>query len=136
MTELEWSAGTNPTPLLTYISKPSTRKLRLLACGCCRRIWKYFKDERSRAAVIASEHYADREIDKSELDAAQQQAMLGKRHDEYVSPEDNAAASVARQIINPGWIAQLATRTVGNFRAWSVGTPEARFAQRAEADRV
>jgi formate dehydrogenase maturation protein FdhE len=40
MTEQEWLACTAPEPMLAFLRKEaSERKLRLLACACCRRVW-------------------------------------------------------------------------------------------------
>jgi hypothetical protein len=37
----------------------SPRKLRLLACGCCRLVWPLVRDPRARAALEVAERYAD-----------------------------------------------------------------------------
>jgi hypothetical protein len=60
MTEAEWLVCTDPSPMLDYMrSKASDRKLRLFACACCRHVWDWLMDERSRQAIEAAEQYAD-----------------------------------------------------------------------------
>jgi hypothetical protein len=40
MTEAEWLTCDDPTPMLKYLKgQVSDRKVRLLACVCCRLIW-------------------------------------------------------------------------------------------------
>jgi hypothetical protein len=69
MTEAEWLAATNPTPMLEFIGdRLSNRKGRLFACACCHRIshliparvaeWKGGA-ERYAEALAISEKYAD-----------------------------------------------------------------------------
>jgi hypothetical protein len=52
------------------------RKRRLLACGCCRKIWPLLTDPRSQKAVEVSELYADGFTDKKELESAGRSAAL------------------------------------------------------------
>ncbi len=60
MTEAEWTACNDPTPMLEFLrGKASDRKLRLFACACCRVGWHVVKNERSRRAVMTAERYAD-----------------------------------------------------------------------------
>jgi hypothetical protein len=59
-TEDDWLACTDPTLMLEFLrGKASDRKLRLLACACCRHVWDLLLDEQSRQAVNAAEQYAD-----------------------------------------------------------------------------
>jgi hypothetical protein len=59
MTEQEWLSCTDLEQLLDYLpGRTSDRKLRLFACGCCRRIWSLL-DDRGRSAVAVAEQFAD-----------------------------------------------------------------------------
>ncbi len=91
MTEAEWIACSEPAPMLqflrggivvlvdelptqaardairAFLQEPVTRKLRLFACWCCRRIWDELVDERSRKAVEMTEHFVDGTATKEQL---------------------------------------------------------------------
>lgn len=62
MTREAWLATLDPGAVLQRASerKPSERKLRLVSVGCCRRLWEFLHDERSRRAVEFAEEYAER----------------------------------------------------------------------------
>src|SRR5579871_2951415 len=66
MTEKEWLAFTDPTPMLAFLyGRVSDRKLRLFACACCSRLVCMYT--RYRQAV---EHYiedTERRIDGQPL---------------------------------------------------------------------
>ena len=75
MTDQEWLQCTDPTSMLEFLhGKISDRKLRLLATGCCRRVWHLLTDERSRKAVEIGEKYADGEANSQERERAYQLA--------------------------------------------------------------
>jgi hypothetical protein len=75
MTEAEWLAATDPTPMVRFLEgKVSDRKLRLFGCGCCRRAWDLLVRKPSRAAVEAAEAYADGLLDAASLRAARNAA--------------------------------------------------------------
>src|SRR5437764_15304709 len=75
MTEAEWLTCADPDPMLGFLKGRTTgRKLRLLACACCRRIWHLLTDERSRRAVEAGEQYADGLIHQETLKRAWNEA--------------------------------------------------------------
>ncbi len=68
MTEAEWLACEKPLPMLEFLhGRANARKLRLLACACCRRIWNLLRDERSRNAVEVAERYSDGKATELEL---------------------------------------------------------------------
>src|SRR5262245_34096106 len=75
MTEQEWLECTDCWPMLKFLrGKASERKLRLLACACCRNIWTSLRDERSRQAVEIGERFADGETGSEELAGAYRSA--------------------------------------------------------------
>jgi hypothetical protein len=60
VTESEWLACTDPTPMLEFLrGKASERKLRLFACACCQAVLPLIHDKYSRKAVKTAERYAD-----------------------------------------------------------------------------
>ncbi|WP_238602501.1 hypothetical protein [Fimbriiglobus ruber] len=60
MTEAEWLAATDPTPMLEFLrGKASERKLRLFACGCCCRHPDILDDVSLQQAIHAMEQLAE-----------------------------------------------------------------------------
>jgi hypothetical protein len=73
MTEAEWLAWDNPEPMLEFLratGRASERKVRLFAVACCRHIWPWLRDGRSREAVDVAERHADGLVADGELTAA------------------------------------------------------------------
>src|SRR5205809_423588 len=81
MTEAEWLACTDPTPMLEFLGgKASDRTLRLFACACCRRIWHRLGTS-EREFVELAERVADGEEGPSwrDLDEAQSEGEAAAR---------------------------------------------------------
>lgn len=70
MSEAEWLACTDPTPMLEFVRTQRTaseRKLRLFAAACCRRAFNLLIDKYSRKALTIAERYADGEVTAEKL---------------------------------------------------------------------
>jgi hypothetical protein len=76
VTEQEWQTATDPLAMLEVLRpwEANARKIRLAAAACCRRAWRLFTSKRIRAAVEASEAYADGLITAVELETARAEA--------------------------------------------------------------
>jgi hypothetical protein len=60
VTEVEWLACTDPTPMLDFLrGRASNRKLRLFACACWRRAWRFLRSEADRDTIELAERFAD-----------------------------------------------------------------------------
>ena len=71
MTEVEWLACTDATPMLKSVrGGASDRKLRLFACAGCRHVWPLLANNECRRGVELAEIFADDDQVKSELTAA------------------------------------------------------------------
>jgi hypothetical protein len=70
MTEAKWLVCAEPQDMLDYLrAKVSDRRLRLLACAFCRRLWGQLRD-RGRAAVEVAERFAEGRASDKERRAA------------------------------------------------------------------
>src|SRR6185437_4325687 len=65
--EEEWLVETDLQKMLFLLGHERDRRLRVFACGCCRRVWHLLSDGRSRRAVEVAERYADAQADDEDL---------------------------------------------------------------------
>ena len=131
MTEQEWLLSNDVGSMVRYLGlQPSgrSRKLRLFAVACCRRVWHLLPDEPSRQAVLVAERYADGLTRTAELKAAYAGAGGDALHRGY-----NPAGPVVRVNAPTGayWTAQNAHTLAGQHNA--AGKPLGRY-ERARAD--
>jgi hypothetical protein len=113
-------------------TKVGRRKLRLLACGCCRLAWGQMSDPRLKSAVELAERFVEGQATKAELEAAQSSIVeLTLRSYERDAPgvlERSAAGMVFG-----------ATQTQPLYAALGVvpsHVPFVGYAEEAEAERI
>lgn len=71
MTEKDWFDSITPEAMLAYLGEQaSSRKKRLFACACVRRIWPLLEDDRLRKAVKVAERFADGKVSAEVLTRA------------------------------------------------------------------
>jgi hypothetical protein len=101
MTEEEWLTCIDPEKALRFLrGKVSDRKLRLFACGCCRRAWSALAAERGRTAVEIAERYADGSAKMEELQRAWDQATATRRSYHWGMPNvDGILAALPEQMV-------------------------------------
>src|SRR2546423_14717665 len=93
MTEEEWLAATDPTPMLEFIrDKTSSRKWRLFACVTARRLPTLMADEPSRCAIEIAEKYADGIATEQEVEITRTEMQKGV--EELVSQQDFERVSI------------------------------------------
>lgn len=79
-------------------SKGGRRKLRLYAVGCCRRVWELLPDDRLRKAVEVAERFADEEVDKAKLLAAEKRVRPLEADDYFPRLPARAARAVGMAV--------------------------------------
>jgi hypothetical protein len=109
-TEHDWLTSTDPdvTRELLFVTTedppspsrrkllPSSRKLRLFGCGCCRRIWHLLSADWAKECVLVAESYCEGFVGEAQLKAAFLKAPesllgLGGWHVERVAEAAGAA---------------------------------------------
>jgi hypothetical protein len=116
MKEQAWRKNSDALPMLAFLRETAnTRKLRLFACGCARRIWHLLSDERSRTAVEIAERHADSLADGSQLVRACEDAFEANRDVRTTEPQSDAADMAACVACDAAWSDQdLRTSPTGD----------------------
>jgi hypothetical protein len=133
MTEAEWLTGTRPEPFARFLRtgrNVSDRKLRLIACGCCRLVWDALIHRHSREAVRVGELFADWLATADELGSAAWRAEAA------VFALDGKLERHRREQkgLREGWLAEEDAVEEGFVTGWSgepVSLDRARSAARA-----
>ena len=123
MSETEWLMATEPQAMLRFLEgsgAATDRRLRLFACGCCRRIWEVMTDRRSREAVEVAERFAEGTLDWQEMRAAYENACdaeydRASGHDATDSAASSggvAAAYAAGNLASIGYVISSAGEAV------------------------
>jgi hypothetical protein len=100
MTEEEWRAGENPEPMLAYLGRcrryrVSTRKLRLFACRCVRRVRDALTYQESEDAIVLAERFADDEATGVDMSRARRGARRAVNASRQNGPRSHRAALAA-----------------------------------------
>jgi hypothetical protein len=122
MTEADWNSSSDPQGMLAFLWRGgslSARKARLFAVACCRSIWDLLQDKRSRAAVAASERYADGDASPDELESAFRAALQAYETNLNRAPE---AAWLAAHPLTRGLADSTACAAAIQARLWRKGS--------------
>jgi hypothetical protein len=89
MIESEWQSCNDPWPMRDHVrDRLREGEVRLFACACCRRVWQWLTDPRSRKAVEIAERFAEGLATLEDLSRARTDAEAVK---ETTHPERDAA---------------------------------------------
>lgn len=149
MTEAQWLAEDNVDAMIADLgARADVRRLRLLACACCRAIWPQLPDPRSRAGIEVAERYADGKANERELAAARTKALAAAGNGErkagyapYWTLNHNLRDSLAHALmaaVDAAMLSAVGTARAGKESAvWMTTTTAASAAAMAhQADLV
>jgi len=106
MTEAEWLACDDPTPMINFLRGKLDRKLRLVFCASARAVWSLFDRPQLKQAVEAGERLADGLASSDEIIAIRRSLCPGAH---FVGGNLESAAYGAVADGFPVWTVNAAT---------------------------
>jgi hypothetical protein len=117
MTEAEWLECTDPQKMLEFLGgKASERKFRLFSVACCRRIWHFLIDERSKEMVEVVEQFVDGNNDQAAMEKARKAAWAARNT--FPSRAARAACAASSDSWETAWAAGRAMKIHGGEKNW------------------
>jgi hypothetical protein len=123
MNEATWLGCTDPTPMLEFLGdKADGRKLRLFAVACCRRVWPFLMDARSRNAVEVSEMFWDGLASEKDLGEAHKEWAQVAQDPAYAdAPPYSAVHAIEHARIAACWASALPSNKAVKAAAQAAG---------------
>src|SRR5262249_4571242 len=135
MGEAEWLDGRHHSQSMVWVfrgtkvtrTKAGKRKLRLVACACCRLSWGLLRDPLLQRSVEVAERFADGEADKGELETAYEAARelwMAMPSSASVGGREEIAAGLAAKSAQPNAFSAAFDMTAypvpltGGYGAW------------------
>jgi hypothetical protein len=124
MTEAEWLASRNPTPMLAALPYPGAghRRMRLFGCAALGRSAPAGADPRCPGALLVNERFADGQAAGRELRAAADLARAAVRSAEAARSAAEAAGAggaVALAVLRPReWFARAVAAALSEVSGW------------------
>jgi hypothetical protein len=135
MTEAEWLACEDVQRMLSFhLKKASPRKLRLLCCAACRRVWDVLAGKPNRTAIEVAELYADGAVpDQRRADAYTKSSTFLRFNQAQYNPAHMAAGRTRDQASEIRKCLAGASYVAGYDRASRTGTHGTAFEEERAA---
>jgi hypothetical protein len=120
MNELEWLQSDDPAPMLVRARlMTSSRKMRLVACACCRRVLCLLTDEpASRAAVDFAERLADGLADAVDATSVHAKLLRTRQHPARSALHPNAYTAASETAANAANVLRTHSTRNQNTDLW------------------